>query len=353
MKTNMPQLTVGLIFLCITTMPAFAVARSGETCTAPGLASVQAVKNTNTRISNFESKSQGPTVLSVPHRGTHSAGVPNNSLLSIRQAIEQGAPMVEVDILLSSDNHAMLLHDPLLEGETNGTGIPGLKTKSQLVALLMRDPLGEIAASVHVSALYEALKYYGPCILFNIDIKEKFPARQRYTYQKVVEEMRRLVSTGDYSNALNTVYLKGTFNVNEYHTYVGQDIKYTPKIGEEIPKLATYWSQWSTEVDSNPKIKAFEVRVKQGPNDPNPSPTIKPINYVQKVQAKGLRVGMVDVSWTNWSFVTLGDKAPTPVNPNVDFRGDWDFLTRMGANYVITDRAQFLDEYLKRRGIGG
>ncbi len=57
----------------------------------------------------------------VAHRGA-SAYEPENTLRSIRRAIEMGADAVEVDVRMTSDGVPVIMHDPTVDRTTNGKG---------------------------------------------------------------------------------------------------------------------------------------------------------------------------------------------------------------------------------------
>lgn len=59
--------------------------------------------------------------LIVGHRGD-SYSYPENTMLAIRKAIENGANAVEVDVRITIDGHYVLMHDHSLNRTTNGTG---------------------------------------------------------------------------------------------------------------------------------------------------------------------------------------------------------------------------------------
>ena len=68
------------------------------------------------------------------HRGArHDA--PENTLLGIRHALENGMSGIEIDIHRSSDGELMVIHDFTLERTTNGIGEVSTKTKSELKSL--------------------------------------------------------------------------------------------------------------------------------------------------------------------------------------------------------------------------
>jgi len=57
----------------------------------------------------------------VAHRGA-SAYEPENTLRSVKRALEMGADMVEVDVHTSRDGHIVVIHDAKVERTTNGKG---------------------------------------------------------------------------------------------------------------------------------------------------------------------------------------------------------------------------------------
>ena len=57
----------------------------------------------------------------VGHRG-NAAHAPENTMESFRQAIAAGAECIELDVHLSADGVAVVIHDPTLDRTTNATG---------------------------------------------------------------------------------------------------------------------------------------------------------------------------------------------------------------------------------------
>ncbi len=70
----------------------------------------------------------------VAHRGLGYL-TPRNTLSAVRAAIVMGADMVEVDVRLSADGVAVLVHDADVDGTTNGTGDVDTLTLAELQAL--------------------------------------------------------------------------------------------------------------------------------------------------------------------------------------------------------------------------
>lgn len=72
--------------------------------------------------------------LTTAHRGDPVAA-PENTLPSIVAAINGGADIVEFDLQLSRDGHAVLMHDDTLDRTTDGEGPVGALTLRELRAL--------------------------------------------------------------------------------------------------------------------------------------------------------------------------------------------------------------------------
>lgn len=70
----------------------------------------------------------------VAHRGASEAA-PENTLEAFREARETGAGGLELDVHLTSDGHAVVLHDEDLGRTTNGSGAVANKTLEELGSL--------------------------------------------------------------------------------------------------------------------------------------------------------------------------------------------------------------------------
>lgn len=70
----------------------------------------------------------------IGHRGALDCA-PENTLASFRQALAQGADIVEMDVQLSADGHVVVFHDDRLERTSNGQGFLADHTLAELQAL--------------------------------------------------------------------------------------------------------------------------------------------------------------------------------------------------------------------------
>jgi glycerophosphoryl diester phosphodiesterase len=55
------------------------------------------------------------------HRG-HSVGAPENTLPAFKAAVDRGATVLEIDVVLTRDDAIVLLHDEIVDGTTDGKG---------------------------------------------------------------------------------------------------------------------------------------------------------------------------------------------------------------------------------------
>src|SRR5438270_9435891 len=55
------------------------------------------------------------------HRGA-SGYAPENTLKAFKLAVDKGADGIECDVQLTKDNELVVIHDPILDRTTNGTG---------------------------------------------------------------------------------------------------------------------------------------------------------------------------------------------------------------------------------------
>ncbi len=65
---------------------------------------------------------EGPTTAVVAHRGA-SGDAPENTLAAVSRALELGADWIELDVRLSADGRAVLVHDADVERTSDGTGL--------------------------------------------------------------------------------------------------------------------------------------------------------------------------------------------------------------------------------------
>ena len=78
------------------------------------------------------------SVLVVSHRADWR-NAPENSLQAIRNCIEMGVDMVEIDLKKTKDGHLILLHDNTLDRTTTGKGKPEEYTLAEIKKMRLRN----------------------------------------------------------------------------------------------------------------------------------------------------------------------------------------------------------------------
>lgn len=70
----------------------------------------------------------------IAHRGA-SGSSPENTVISIKDALKQGAKYIEIDVHMTSDGHVVAIHDETVDRTTNGHGAVGELTLKEIKKL--------------------------------------------------------------------------------------------------------------------------------------------------------------------------------------------------------------------------
>ncbi|HFE67270.1 MAG TPA: glycerophosphodiester phosphodiesterase [Chloroflexi bacterium] len=101
--------------------------------------------------------------LIIGHRGA-SADAPENTLAAFALAQAQGADGVELDVQLSADGRAVIIHDTTVDRTTNGSGKVSDMTLAELQSL-------DAGMGQTIPTLDELFEMMGPGILYNVELK--------------------------------------------------------------------------------------------------------------------------------------------------------------------------------------
>lgn len=113
-------------------------------------------------------------VIVAGHRGMRSL-YPENTLLSIKEAIDAGVDMIETDLRLTKDKVVVLMHDDTVDRTTTGSGRVSDMTLEELRTLDAGGRMGKAYEGLKVPTLREFCELVDGCkeLLFNIEIKER------------------------------------------------------------------------------------------------------------------------------------------------------------------------------------
>ncbi|MGM3225825.1 glycerophosphodiester phosphodiesterase family protein [Dickeya zeae] len=96
----------------------------------------------------------------IAHRGASSLA-PENTLIAMRKAAQQGATWLEVDVKLTRDGQPVIIHDDRVDRTTNGRGLVAGLTLAEIRQLDARAHFGDAFAGVTIPTLQELIE----CVL--------------------------------------------------------------------------------------------------------------------------------------------------------------------------------------------
>ena len=106
----------------------------------------------------------------IGHRG-YRAKYPENTLAAFEAAIEAGAVMIELDVMLSRDRKVVVIHDATLDRTTNGKGSVADFTLAELKQLDAGSWFDTQFADLQIPELSEVLDLVNGRAYINIEIK--------------------------------------------------------------------------------------------------------------------------------------------------------------------------------------
>lgn len=262
----------------------------------------------------FNSNSE--TVLVASHRGDWRNAC-ENSLEAIRNAIDMGVDIVEIDLARTKDGELILMHDSKLDRTTTGKGRIEDYTLAEIKELYLRNGCN-IKTIYKVPTLEEALLTAKGRVMLNLD--------KAFDYFDQVYELLRKTGT------TNLVIMKSNTPAEEVKSVYGKfldEVIFMPKVNldekDAIRKLNDY-----LEV-----LKPVAIEFKFA-KDSNQLPY-----EVKKIMSGKSRI------WYNtlWNTHAGGhDDDCSLVNPD---NGYGHLIKNLGATILQTDRPAYLIDYLK------
>jgi len=108
--------------------------------------------------------------LNIAHRGA-SAAAPQNTLAAFRKAAELGADGIELDVQLSADGVAVVIHDFVVDHTTDGLGRVADKTLVELKALDAGVRFSPQFAGERIPTLAQVFESLDGRLLVNVELK--------------------------------------------------------------------------------------------------------------------------------------------------------------------------------------
>lgn len=234
----------------------------------------------------------------VAHRGASEAA-PENTLPAIAEAVRAGADYVEIDIRMSSDGVPVVIHDSTVDRTTDGTGSVSTLTAAEILALDAGSWFSEEYAGTRIPTLEQALG-----LVSGADMSIVIEYKGRWSPEAVRTTVDLLTAA-----ALGAPVIVQSF-----------DEKTVANIATVAPNL--FVGLLTDRLDAS--IVATAQRI--GADAVNPKSTTA--RGLDRAHAANLRVFV----WTR------------------DADEDWESLTAMGVDGIITNTPQALTEWIGQRG---
>ena len=183
--------------------------------------------------------------MTVAHRGDWR-NAPENSLQAIRNCIEMGVDMVEIDLQLTKDSVIVLMHDSKLDRCSTGKGKLNQYTYRELQQFRLRDGLGRPTRHP-IPTLEEAMLAAKGKILVNLDKAENF-------LPLVYPVLKKTGTTGQ---VIAGAYL----SLPEMQAAAGpvlDSVAFMPKIRPQTPAISAYLDPYERARDFHVLQVKFE-----------------------------------------------------------------------------------------------
>lgn len=258
------------------------------------------------RVSNLlKAPMQQAYVFVIAHRGDWKEA-PENSLQGIKNCIDLGVDMVELDVQMTKDSVLVLMHDITVNRTTNGYGLVKDLTYEQLKAFKLLGPDGNSVSDEHIPSLEEALAYSKGKIHLFIDKGEH--------YLKTIHELMTTTNTLDQS------LIGGTLSWTDYtqkNPAVWAQIKYMPRAGTGQPP--NYIQDFKNGIDPVGYFPSCKLLFEQLPA----------MNAIAQSKASLVMTATLNASNCSEEDGTI-----------------WNQVLLYGANAIVTDRPRELLQFL-------
>lgn len=261
------------------------------------------------------------TVLVVAHRGDWRYA-PENSIAAIEHSIASGVDVVELDLQLTRDSVLIVMHDATLDRTTTGKGRVDEWSLDSIRTLKLRNGCG-IRTKHTVPTLEEAMLTAKDRVLVNLDKADRY-------FNLVVPVLEKTGTT-------HQIIMKGSKPAAEvralYGAYLDRVI-YMPVVNLDKEQAQELMDGYINDL----RPAAYELLYAEADR------VQMPLRMRENLRGKSL-------IWYNTLWDTLcggHDDDLSLEDPDAAFGY---LIDTLGANIIQTDRAEYLLEYLRGRGL--
>ena len=238
-------------------------------------------------------------IIVIAHRGDHTLA-PENSLLAIQNAINDGADYVELDIRTSLDSQLVLMHDATVDRMTNGHGKISEMKFDSIRSLQLYNKNNAASETFTVPTFEEALSICKNKINIYLDFKNA-------DVKKVYE-------------AILAAHMQDQIVV-----YINTPIQYV---------------EWRKQVPSMPLILSLNTKVKD---------STEMFKYLSNVN-----IDILDGNWNEYTQETVraslskGVPVWADMQAAIEDEAYWNKGIELGLSGIQTDHPKELIQYLKK-----
>lgn len=259
-------------------------------------------------------------VLVVAHRGDWRYA-PENSLAGIKNAIEMGVDVVELDVQKTKDGHLILMHDATLNRTSTGKGKISEWTLDSIKTLKLRN--GCAIRTIHsVPTLEEALLLAKGKIMINLD--KAYP---------IFDEVYALLKK---TGTTKQVIMKGTQPIEQVKKEFGKylnEVLFMPIVNLDKPDAL---QQIKNYVEGLHPV-AFELLFVSDTNK-------LPVEVTRILKGKSQ-------IWYNTLWDTMAGGHDDDMSLDDPDKGYGYLINTLDARILQTDRPAYLLEYLRKKGL--
>jgi glycerophosphoryl diester phosphodiesterase len=240
----------------------------------------------------------GQTAAIVGHRGD-SAAAPENTMAAFERTIGLGAEYLEIDIRMSKDDVPVVMHDSTVDRTTDGTGAVADLTITELQALDAGTWFSESHAGAGIPTLADALELVAASPGTDVLIEYK----GTWTTAGVKATVEMIDDAGLENRVIAQSFSKKT----------------VARLRKAAPDLVLGWLTYT--LDGSAVSTAQEIG----------ADAVNPAVASRHAVARAHRAGLGVFVWTH------------------DDDADWDELTAMGVDGIVTNRPDALQAWSHQR----
>lgn len=309
-----------LTFLCLLGFLASSSVAIANATLARSDSSAVKPKNRSIEFLKAElAKARSNYVMVVAHRGYwHHA--PENSMAAIKNAVEIGVDMVEVDARRTKDGVMILMHDKTLERTTNGTGTVADHTWEELQKLKLKTHEGVLTEHT-IPTLEQVMNYAKGRVLVNID-------KAWEAFQEIGQVLRK-------TGTLEIAVPKAGLNAQQMRPWM-QHIQ-----GSQFMAVIDLDKAKDPRKKIDDYISAYQPPLMELSFQTENSSIL---GQYEDLQAKDVKIWMTPCA-PQWAAGHDDSRAI-----GGDLEGGWGWLLDHGATILLTNEPKALIAYLETKG---